>query len=311
MALTLKNDVIFKVVFGREDEACKAALIGMLNLILDRKDDPIKSVVYKNPFNVRETDAQKEGILDIKAETNRGELLDIEMQFTEDEEIIERNLYYHCGMVMQGLATGEKYGKLKKTVSISILNYALPRLGGEFHTCHVLREARTGKTLTNLMQFHYIELPKVNREHRPIMELTEVERFLEYLKYAGEPGWEDYVEALKRQGGKEIQMTDAIMREVTQEEILREKAIARDKFLHWQASCQRENKKLKAERAELEEQMRQLKAERDQLEKTTAQLEDVSVQLKHTIQSLAAQGMDIAKIAEITAMGEEQVRAYL
>lgn len=219
--------------------------------------------------------------------TDRGELLDIEMQFAEDGEIIERNLYYHCGMVTRGLVAGEKYGTLKKSISISILNYTLPRMGTEFHTCHVLREERTGETLTNLMQFHYIELPKVNQDKRPVKALTEVEQFLEYLKYAGEPGWEDYVEELKRQGGREIQMTDAIMREVTQEEILRERAIARDKFLHWQASCQRENKKLKSE------------------------LEEVNSQLKHAIQSLAAQGMDVEKIAEITDMEESQIKAYL
>ncbi|NBI62277.1 Rpn family recombination-promoting nuclease/putative transposase [Clostridiales bacterium] len=301
MALTLKNDVIFKAVFGREAEECKAALVGMLNLILNRKDDPIKSVVYKNPFNVREMDAQKEGILDIKAETDRGELLDIEMQFAEDGEIIERNLYYHCGMVTRGLAAGEKYGTLKKTISISILNYALLRMGGEFHTCHILREKQTGETLTNLMQFHYIELPKVNQDKLPVAALTEVERFLEYLKYAGEPGWEDYVEELRRQGGREIQMTDAIMREVTQEEILREKAIARDKFLHWQASCQRENKKLKGE----------LEEANGKLEETGARLQEMSTQLRHMIQSLAAQGMDMVEIAEITDMEERQVKAYL
>lgn len=43
--------------------------------------------------------------MDIKAETNKGELLNIEMRFTEDEEIIERNLYCHCGMVTRGLGT--------------------------------------------------------------------------------------------------------------------------------------------------------------------------------------------------------------
>ena len=44
-----------------------------------------------------------------------------------------------------------------------------------------------GKTLTNLMRFHYIELPKVTQDKRSIEELTEEARFLEYLKYAGEP----------------------------------------------------------------------------------------------------------------------------
>ena len=38
MGLTLKNDVIFKAVFGRETEECRQALMGMLNLILDRKE---------------------------------------------------------------------------------------------------------------------------------------------------------------------------------------------------------------------------------------------------------------------------------
>ena len=56
-----------------------------------------------------------------------------------------------------------------------------------FHTCHILKEERMGKTLTNLMRFHYIELPKVTQDKRSIEELTEEARFLEYLKYAGEP----------------------------------------------------------------------------------------------------------------------------
>ena len=86
--------------------------------------------------------------------------------------------------------------------------------------------------------------------------------------------------------GREIQMTDAIMREVTQEEILREKAIARDKFLHWQASCQRENKKLKGE----------LEEANGKLEETGARLQEMSTQLRHMIQSLAAQGMDMVEI---------------
>ncbi|MCI9597800.1 MAG: Rpn family recombination-promoting nuclease/putative transposase [Firmicutes bacterium] len=297
MALTLKNDVMFKAVYGREDEDCKEALIGMLNLILDRKTDPIKSVTYRNPFNVRETDSQKEGILDIKAETDRGELLDIEMQFAEDDEIIERNLYYHCGMVTQGLAAGEKYGKLKKTISILLLNFTRSEKNGKFHTRFMLKEPDTGELLTELFQLHYIELPKVNPEGKPASELSDVERFLEYLKYAGELGKEEYVEELKRQGGKEIQMTDTIMRKVTEDEFVKEKAIARDKFLHWQASIERQRKRQEAEKAELLQQL--------------AEFAEIKRQLKHAIQGMAAAGMNAAQIAETIGMQEAEVEQYL
>lgn len=322
MALTLKNDVMFKAVYGREDEDCKEALIGMLNLILDRKADPIKSVTYRNPFNVRETDSQKEGILDIKAETDRGELLDIEMQFAEDDEIIERNLYYHCGIVTQGLAAGEKYGKLKKTISILLLNFTRSEKSEKFHTRFMLKEPDTGEILTELFQMHYIELPKVNPEGKPVSELSDVEQFLEYLKYAGEPGKEEYVEELKRQGGKEIQMTDTIMHKVTEDELLKEKAIARDKFLHWQASIERQRKRQEAEKAELLQQLEKVEAEKCQLEKMNQHLKVTSLhlettssqtssQLKRAIQSMAAAGMNAAQIAETIGMQEAEVEQYL
>ena len=53
---------------------------------------------------------------------------------------------------------------------------------------------------------------------------------LEYLRCADENGSE-YVDELVRRGGKDIKMAQEILRKATEEEILREKAIAREKFL--------------------------------------------------------------------------------
>lgn len=161
----------------------------------------------------------------------------------------------------------------------------------------MLKEPTTGETLTELLQLHYIELPKVNPEGKLASELSDVERFLEYLKYAGEAGRKAYVEELKRQGGKEIQMTDTIMHKVTEDEILKEKAIARDKFLHWQASIERQRKRQEAEKAELVQRL--------------AEFEETKRQLEHAIQGMAAAGMDAARIAEIIGMQEAEVEQYL
>lgn len=77
--LKLTNDVVFRVVYGRENEDSERALLSMLNVILDRREDPIRKIIYKNPVVLIEAVAAKESILDIKVETEIGEILDVEM----------------------------------------------------------------------------------------------------------------------------------------------------------------------------------------------------------------------------------------
>ena len=62
----------------------------------------------------------KSSILDIKAETNNKELIDIEMQLNWYKEMPERLLYYHGGLLRESLHEGEYYDKMKKTITICI-----------------------------------------------------------------------------------------------------------------------------------------------------------------------------------------------
>lgn len=71
MALTI--DYVFHAVFGRDTDESKAALMEILNIILERKDDPIMSIVLKNPINTAAREDEKETIMDIRAETSSGE----------------------------------------------------------------------------------------------------------------------------------------------------------------------------------------------------------------------------------------------
>ena len=61
----LTSDVIFKAVFGRDTSGCKRALIGLLNRILEREEDPIVDLVYQNPFSMAELEEEKEIICTI------------------------------------------------------------------------------------------------------------------------------------------------------------------------------------------------------------------------------------------------------
>mgnify|MGYP003415604237 CR=1 FL=1 len=58
MALTI--DYALHPVFGRDTDESRGALMEILNIILERKDDPIKSIILKNPIDTAEREDEKE-----------------------------------------------------------------------------------------------------------------------------------------------------------------------------------------------------------------------------------------------------------
>lgn len=81
--LPLTSDLVFKAVYGRDTPECKKALIAVLNVILTDLEHPIKDLVYRNPFIYGEQPSDKQIIMDIKAELDNGDWVDIEMQVGE------------------------------------------------------------------------------------------------------------------------------------------------------------------------------------------------------------------------------------
>ncbi|MCQ4636991.1 Rpn family recombination-promoting nuclease/putative transposase [Anaerovorax odorimutans] len=339
IALTLKNDLLFKAVYGREDERCKQALIAVLNLILDRKDDPIRRIEYKNPFNIREFEAQKESVMDIKAETDMHELLDLEIHLCHDDDFIPHNLLYLAGMVRESLEAGQKYGMMKKSICIFIVDFVLHKQTDRFATDFWFMERRDTFQLTDLAGLYYLELPKVNPGRaKPVSQMNELERYLEYLRYAGEPDQEAYLEELRRQGGKEIDMTDELLRKATADEIIREQAIAREKFILKQKSAERRERQLNESIEHLERKFAQeqqvyearlvqeqqayekkLVQEQQAYEKKLAQERQAREQLeeslkqeqKRLVRNLAANDMSPDQIAQATGLSLETVKIQL
>ncbi len=89
--LSPKIDFVFKRIFGNEKHP--KILISFLNSVMTNSD-PIKSVEILN------TDIEKEHIddkfsrLDIKAKTNKGEVVNIEIQLKNEYNMIKRSLDY-------------------------------------------------------------------------------------------------------------------------------------------------------------------------------------------------------------------------
>ena len=111
--MPLYNDYVFHRIYGSDTEESKAALVGLLNIILERKDDPIRRLEIKNPIDIGDWILDKDTTMDIKAETDSGELLTIEMQVSHLTDYRCRILFYGGRLVNSSLKSGEPYGNTR------------------------------------------------------------------------------------------------------------------------------------------------------------------------------------------------------
>ena len=170
--LPLTDDYIFKRVFAFEGN--ESVLKDLLEAIL-RKN--IKNVTIKNPEIIPYEREDKRGLLDIKAETDDGTVLDIEMQMEDKKNIEERGTLYLANMITSQLQVGDDYTTLKKSIVIFITNYNFLKR----NSYHSIGKIKFDKTLkeeyvdmgyktedeeaSKYIEFHYIELPKYKKKN--------------------------------------------------------------------------------------------------------------------------------------------------
>ena len=169
--LPLTDDYIFKRVFAFEGN--ESVLKDFLEAIL-KKD--IKEVTIKNPEIIPYEKDEKRGLLDIKAETDDGTILDIEMQMKDRKDTEERGIQYLGNMITSQLQVGDDYTKLKKSIVIFITNYNFLKR----NSYHSVGKMKFDETLeeeyvdmgykeeeqiaSKYIEFHYIELPKYKKK---------------------------------------------------------------------------------------------------------------------------------------------------
>lgn len=157
--LSPKVDFVFKRIFGNEKQP--NILISFLNAVM-KPIDPIKSVQIMNSDIEKEHIEDKYSRLDIKAITNKGEYINIEIQVKNEYNMIKRSLYYWSKMFESQIVEGDNYNKLAKTVCINILDFKYLK-NDNFHNAYRLKEINTNEELTDTMELHFIEIPKLRK----------------------------------------------------------------------------------------------------------------------------------------------------
>ena len=155
-----KVDFVFKNIFGSPKHP--RILISFLNAILK----PINKITS---VEIKGTDLEKQFIddkysrLDVKAITSNNEIINIEIQLKNEYNMIKRSLYYLSKMYEEQLKEGEDYSKLNRTVCINILNFKYLKIEN-FHSAYRLKELETNEELTDVIEVHFIEIPKLPEE---------------------------------------------------------------------------------------------------------------------------------------------------
>lgn len=216
--LRLTDDLVFYFVYASDTDASRHALMAMLNLVLDRKDDPITEVTVLNSVHKGFKPSDKGTIMDIRAKTHDGEQFNVEMQNKVQDGFENRILLYGCRMTNSSLDSGENYDKMKKNVVISFVNGIQFSHIPDFHTRFIMAEDTYGYPLTDKLEIHFLELGKLQAQDPSLM--SPLEQFCSYIKYVGDDQKEDYVAKLLETDEEAIHMSDRVYKNVTDDEVL-------------------------------------------------------------------------------------------
>lgn len=154
-----KNDVVFQKIFGSPEN--EDLLINFLNSIFEGAGkEKVRHIEYVDTklANIEATD-DKVGILDIRVVTEKGVQINIEIQLINRYNMFRRTLFYWSKLYSGQIKRGQNYKDLNKTVTINILNFNYIDCK-KCHTSYHLYEDSEKIMMTDILEVHFVELPK-------------------------------------------------------------------------------------------------------------------------------------------------------
>ncbi|WP_203362830.1 Rpn family recombination-promoting nuclease/putative transposase [Bacillus sp. REN10] len=304
--MDLKIDYAFKQLFGTEKN--KDITVVFLNAILNRTGrESIKDITFKNTEAGGEYQEDKQSRLDILAITNDNESINIEIQFTNKYDMVKRSIYYWSGIYRTPMKKNMAYKQLQPVIAINILNFELITQTDRFHTSYHLYEDQEQFKLTDVMEFHFLEMPKLIRDWKqekldPWNDvLARWLLLLGIVDYRNGTVYEDIYKELEEIAMKDETLKNAFqgwdLLSATQEEVLAYEA--------------RLKQVLDEEAARVEAELREKAALEKGLEKGLAQgrEEGATEEKKATVQRMLREGIEVELIAKVTDLTVEQVKA--
>ena len=181
--LNLRNDIVFKSFFSKECEESAYCRRKMLSAVIGRT---VKETTVLNPALLPTRTDGKYPRLDIRCKLEDGSEVDVEMQNSMyDDDQLKRSVYYAATLTHNALLSGEPYSQLPHIYQIMFMNFKKLE-DTKLHHAYTFKERDDNTELSDIVQIHYIELPKINEILKKApSELSELE-FWCILIIAGE-----------------------------------------------------------------------------------------------------------------------------
>lgn len=173
--MRLTVDYAFKRVFGRNGN--EGILKDFLESILDIE---IKNITIQNPEIPKNMRDSKIGILDVRAEINGKEIIEVEMQVQNQYNIDKRSPIYITKIYSDQLKEGDSYVKVKKVAVINILNFNYYERNS-YHSVGRMKFEKSKENekvdmgyileeqyVTDDLEMHFIELSKFRKKNPDI-----------------------------------------------------------------------------------------------------------------------------------------------
>lgn len=181
---------------------------------------------------------------------------------------------------------------MKKSIIVSIIESKLFPKDIGCHSIFSVREQNTGHRLCDRLEFHFLELGKVD-PRKPLEKMTQIEKLAVYLRYADDENYKDSIQKIC-ESEEGIVMAENLYRTVTKEEREAAWAECRMMYQHDIASMREDGRK-----AGLAEGRTQGLAEGEAIG---------AAQKQHEIaKNLKDLGVGTAKIIKATGLSAEEV----
>lgn len=151
--VSLKSDYAFRMLFSHENVRRQ-----FLGDVLGIPSGEIRHTTLASPNLWVRYKKQKQGILDVLMELEDGTKANVEMQVRRLKHWTKRQLFYLAKMYTDDLKSGENYDKLRKCVSIAVLDFNLTD-SPKYHNVYRMRN-EWGEGMSDVLEAHVIELRK-------------------------------------------------------------------------------------------------------------------------------------------------------
>lgn len=151
------NDYMFRAILQKDKQVLKALIAALLHL----KEESIHDVAITNPIELGAAISDKDFILDIRVNLNNEQLIDLEMQMSNECNWSKRSISYAARSFDQ-LNSGEEYKEVLPVHSIGFLNFTLFEDQPEFFATYELRNKKTGHLYSSKFSIHVLDLTRID-----------------------------------------------------------------------------------------------------------------------------------------------------